>query len=141
MYDEAGNFIREQSGVDGYARIDLVNAVGGTEYVLQVSGNHPTVDLRICNLVENLDGIVTVHDTASADEFRYEWHEQLHYDPRHLVTINSLSYSFTLDDIREVRFYGGGGNDRGSFPVPRATRMCGCRPSRPLWSMRRASSL
>ncbi|NLS97701.1 MAG: hypothetical protein GXX96_36640 [Planctomycetaceae bacterium] len=111
LYDEAGNFIDEQIGVDGYARIDLVNAVGGTEYILQVSGNHPEVDVQICNLVESIDGIITVHDTASADEFRYEWREPLHYGPLHLVTINSIPYSFDLDDIHEVRFYGGAGND------------------------------
>ncbi len=111
LFDAAGNLLHEQIGIDGYARMDLTSKVG-TGYILRVSGNHPSVDVRICNLVANVQGIVTVRDTASADEFRYEYYEPTHYGPQHLVTINSIPYTFDLAEIQEVRFYGGGSVDR-----------------------------
>ncbi len=105
LFDEAGTLVDEMTGHNGNARFDYSQPTGGAAYLLQVTGVNPDVDLRICNLVENVAGAVTVHGTAASDDFRYL------AGAEHKLTINSIPYRFGLRKIRTVHFAGGAGSD------------------------------
>ena len=105
LFDDAGNFVDETAGNDGHARLNHTNSTAGTGYLLQITGNNPSVDLRICNMVEAIDGALTVHGTDTDDRLAFESGEQF------LVTVNSVPYQFGSERIDSIRFACGGGND------------------------------
>ena len=98
--------VGEAQTEDGYARIDQLEATSGTTYTLQLMGSNSDVTLRICNLVEEADGVVTVNSTSDDDVFAYVSGES-----NHELTINGIGYEFALDAITSVSFDAGDGSD------------------------------
>ena len=103
LLDSQGQIVDEVTGGDGYLRIDCTDLVGGNAYELQVSGTHPDVDLRICNLVRQSGITVDVFDTEADDAFVFSVSDT--FD----VTANGVDYHF--DDASTFTYRSESGDD------------------------------
>ena len=106
LFDESGNLVGDTSTSTGDdTRVELLDLTAGKRYTLHVSGPESEVDLEILNLVEQVDGAVTVHGTDAADEFYYL------AGSTHRVLLNGLRYDFDPATIGSIHFACGAGDD------------------------------
>jgi GEVED domain-containing protein/VCBS repeat protein len=106
LFDESGNLVGDTSTSTGDdTRVELLDLTAGKRYTVHVSGPESEVDLEIINLVEQVDGAVTVHGTDAADEFYYL------AGSIHTVMLNGLRYDLDPAAIGSIHFAGGAGED------------------------------
>ena len=91
--------------VDDTHRID--QQVGEAEtYYIRLAGTATDVDLRLSNLVEQVDGEVTVYGTAGNDTRKFS------VSASYMVTVNGVEYDFDKTTTNTFHFLGGTGMDQ-----------------------------
>jgi hypothetical protein len=104
LYDEGGETLRTSAPGDGNQRLDW-DTQAGTVYLLQASGTHTDVDLRICNMVNLSEGVVNVYGTDEADTFQYA------PEGSHRIHVRGVEYRFEDSEVTAVDFSAGAGED------------------------------
>jgi hypothetical protein len=104
IYDGSRTIMASSGSRSNIERID-VDVRAGDELLVRVVGNNPNVDLRITNLVTRSGNRVVVQGTDSQDDFRFRT------GALHSVDVNGVRYRFNIEQVSQVEFDGGGGED------------------------------
>ncbi|NUQ63136.1 MAG: right-handed parallel beta-helix repeat-containing protein [Pirellulales bacterium] len=104
LYDDHFTLLATHRLVGDRPRIDYEAPAAGDTYYLSLNGSQ-AVDLRLANLVARTGTTLNVFGTGVEDAFQFDAAAQRQ------ITVNGISYPFTLAEVNSFSFDGLGGND------------------------------
>lgn len=120
LYSLSGQELGSSQSGGGQDRVDW-EVAAGEPYLLELSGTHAGVDMRVANLVQRVGSAVTVWGTAGADQFTFN------ASAGKQIAINGIRYDF--HDAVSFAFDGASGEDEVHWTGSAAAEVAILRPT------------